>query len=292
MKDIYSGYIKNPFTPKKNSIKGVIIHNDAGSMTPSQYLNWLNKRVQNGQAELGFAALYVNRNECLWFSPTDHAEWHATNQVGNYNFIGFEVCESFSANNANFLANEDATLKKAAAIMKSYNLPVNRNTVMLHNEFAQTACPHRSWEIHIGKGAPYTQANKNILKDYFIKRIKHYMGGGTTSKPSSKPKPSNAGGWKKNKHGTWWKNKKGTFKNGDEPIIARYNGPFTNNPVSGRLPAGATIHFDEILLQDGHNWLGYTASNGKRVYLPVRTWNKVAPPKYKVGNAWGKLSWK
>jgi len=188
MRNIYSGYIKSPFTPKKNSIRGVIIHNDAGGMTPSQYLPWLNNRVRNGQATLGFASLYVNRNECLWFSPTDHAEWHAGHQNGNYNYIGFEVCESMPSktSNATFLQNEEATLKVVADVMKSYNLPVNRNTVMLHNEFSSTACPHRSWEIHIGKGAPYNQTNKNKLKDYFISRIKHYMNGSTATSNKKK----------------------------------------------------------------------------------------------------------
>ena len=38
--------------------------------------------------------------------------------------------------------------------MLSYNLPINRDTVHLHNEYSQTSCPHRSWEIHIGKGQP------------------------------------------------------------------------------------------------------------------------------------------
>lgn len=185
VKNIYSSYIKNPFTPKKNNILGVIIHNDAGAMTPSQYLTWLTNRVKNGQAELGFAALYINRHEALWFSPTDHAEWHAGNQYGNYNFIGFEVAESMPSktSNATFLENEEATLKVAADVMKSYNLTPNRDTVRLHNEFTSTACPHRSWSIHLGN-VPYTQANKNKLKDYFIGRIKYYMGSATTTAPT------------------------------------------------------------------------------------------------------------
>lgn len=300
MKNIYSSYIKSPFTGKKNSIKGVVIHNDAGSMTPSQYLPWLNGRVRNGQINLGFAALYVNRNEALWFSPTDHAEWHTATPSGNWNYIGFEVCESMSANNTNFLANEEATLKVAADVMKSYNLTPNRSTVMLHNEFVSTACPHRSWEIHIGKGAPYNQANKNKLKDHFIKRIKHYMGGGTVSKPAAKPAPkpaskpkapakkpaakkpaNNNSGWKTNAHGTQWKKQTGVWINGNQPITKRRGSPSRKAPSSGQMPRGQRLDYREIARADGHIWLLDLKSNQ---WVPVKTWNSKTGA---VGKDWG-----
>ena len=62
--------------------------------------------------------------------------------------------------------------------MKSYDLPVNRSTVNLHRQYFGTSCPHRSWDIHVGKGAANTTANNNKMKDYFVKRIKHYYDGG------------------------------------------------------------------------------------------------------------------
>lgn len=268
MKNIYSNYIKSPFTGKKNSIKGVVIHNDAGSMTPSQYLPWLNGRVRSGQINLGFASLYINRNEALWFSPTDHAEWHTATPSGNWNYIGFEVCESMSVNNTNFLANEEATLKIAADVMKSYNLTPNRSTVMLHNEFVPTACPHRSWEIHIGKGAPYNQANKNKLKDHFIKRIKHYMGAGTVSKPTSKPanKPASRPTakpkpQKKGRYETGW-HWSGTFTVTAKEGIAVYRAEpriKAKNLVNKAsfLADNSWVNFDHIFLKDGYWWIRF-----------------------------------
>lgn len=116
----------------------------------------------------------------------------------------------------------------------------------------------------------------------------------SNSKPTSgKISKSSKGGWKKNKYGTWWKMKSGTFTNGNEPIQAWSVSPSTQwGRKAGKLPPKAKINFDEILLQDGLNWLGYTAGNGIRLYLPIRKWNKVAPPKYSVGKAWGTLKWK
>lgn len=299
MKNIYSSYIKSPFTGKKNSIKGVVIHNDAGSMTPSQYLPWLNGRVRSGQIELGFASLYVNRNEALWFSPTDHAEWHTANQNGNWNYIGFEVCESMSANNTNFLANEEATLKVAADVMKSYNLTPNRSTVMLHNEFVPTACPHRSWDIHIGKGAPYNQANKNKLKDHFIKRIKHYMGGGTVSKPANKPasKPAvKPKPQKKGRYETGWKYS-GTFTVTAKEGIAVYRGNRGLNKKnlvnkSSWLNKGDWVNFDHLFYKNGLWWIRfkYAAPGASTNYffMPVGKRN----PKVNFADAklWGTVS--
>lgn len=298
-KNIYSKFIKAPFTAKKNSIKGVVIHNDAGSMTPSDYLPWLTNRYNNGQIELGFAVLYVNRNETLWFSPTDHAEWHTATPNGNFNFIGFEVCESMPSktSNATFLLNEEATLKVAADVMKSFNLTPSRSTVKLHNEFSQTACPHRSWAIHLGN-VPYTQANKNKLKDYFIGRIKHYMGNGagSTPKPTAPSKPSTGtssgkypkatmGTFKTNSLGIQWAPATGVWINGNQPIEKRHGSPRRlKNNSAGMMKAGQRLDYREIARSDGHIWLLDYKSDQ---WVPVKTWNSVTGA---VGADWG--SWK
>ncbi len=95
--------------------------------------------------------------------------------------IGFEITQSHPAaglTDAQFKLNEEATFKVAAAIMKSYGLYPNRATVNLHRQYFGTSCPHRSWDMHVGKNAPDMLANRNKLKDYFISRIKHYYNGG------------------------------------------------------------------------------------------------------------------
>lgn len=309
LKHIYSNHINgNKITLPKQSVSGIVIHNDYGSKTPSQYLPWLYSREQNGTHVNGFASVYVNRNEVLWYHPTNYIEWHCANFWANSNLIGFEVCESYPGHisDEKFIENEEATLKTAAAVMKSYKLPVNRNTVRLHRQYFATSCPHRSWDIHVGVGAPNTAANRNKLVDYFIKRIKHYYDGGEIPKSDDKTvktvKPEHVEkkvekhkreakkpqtNWKRNKYGSWWKNEKATFINGNEPIQAWYVGPFlTPGNQAGKLPAGATIEYDEVIKQSGYVWVAYDSYEGDRVYLPIRTWN---PYTNEVGPLWGKI---
>lgn len=309
MKDIYSSHINgSKITNRKASIAGVVIHNDYGSMTPSQYLPWLYAREQNGTHVNGFASVYVNRNERLWYHPTNFVEWHCANFWANNNLIGFEVCESYPGRISDklFLENEEATLKTAAEVMLSYNLPINRDTVHLHNEYSQTSCPHRSWEIHIGKGQPYTRRNQLKLIDYFISRIKFYANGGTLDTSNAEEVTEKhieqevkkevakqevlPTGWKKNKYGTYYKAQKGSFINGNQPIQARYVGPFRlRNNTAGDLPANTKIEYDELMLQDKHVWVGYDSYEGERIYLPVGTWNGKKPPKNKMKQVWGTL---
>ena len=66
--------------------------------------------MNNGTLDRGFAAYYVDRNDIYVFQPSNHQEWHTANWYGNTNFIGFEACQSMSASDSEFLANEDATL--------------------------------------------------------------------------------------------------------------------------------------------------------------------------------------
>lgn len=77
--------------------------------------------------------------------------------------------------------------------------------------------------------------------------------------------------WKFNKYGTKYRAENGTFVNGNQPIQAYYVGPFiVAKNKAGKLPAGASVKYDEVMVQDGHVWIGYTADDGKRIYLPVR----------------------
>lgn len=146
-----------------NGIYGAVIHNDYGSMTPKQYVAWLKTR----DLRKGIAHYYGNRNQMARVIDTNKVAWHTANEEGNGHYIGYEVCESLSASNADFLANEEAVFKQVAEDFKFYGITPNRNTVRLHKEFTNTSCPHRSWELH-GR-------ELNVVKDYFISRIKSYM---------------------------------------------------------------------------------------------------------------------
>ena len=137
-----------------NGIYGAVIHNDYGRMTPKQYVAWLKTR----NLELGIAHYYGNRNQMARVIDTNKVAWHTASDEGNGHYIGYEVCESLSASDADFLANEEAVFKQVAEDFKFYGIVPNRNTVRLHKEFTSTSCPHRSWELH-GKST-------NAVKDY------------------------------------------------------------------------------------------------------------------------------
>ncbi|QLK86959.1 hypothetical protein FGL66_03970 [Staphylococcus sp. 17KM0847] len=55
-------------------------------------------------------------------------------------------------------------------------------------------------------------------------------------------------------------------------MYARLEGPFRSCPFGYTFKKGQSINYDELMLQDGHVWIGYNY-NGKRYYLPIRTWN-------------------
>lgn len=166
---------------KMPSIKGVVIHNDAGSMTPEQYIKWL----KNRDLTLGIAHYYINRHCIARVVDTYNVAWHTGNQTGNRHYIGFEVCESMKASDSDFLANEDMTLMQATEDLLFYGLPINHDTVKLHHEFSPTSCPHRSMALHGNTTAS--------VKQYFIDRMSYFASLGKTveemiEKSTSQPK--------------------------------------------------------------------------------------------------------
>ena len=216
---------------------------------------------------------------------------------GNFEYYGIEVCESMSASDKDFLANEQAALEEAARLLKKWGLPANRNTVRLHNEFSYTACPHRSMKIRTGIDPlkqSITESARLKLKDYFIKQIRAFMKGENPKPKTSKNKKGSAStpatrkdlnGFKTNRYGTLYKSKKGKFT-ANTAIITRKIGPFTTCPQSGVLYPGKTIYYDTVCKQDGHVWLSYTTSKGYDVWLPIQEWDKNSD---KTGKLWGIL---
>ncbi|CRV35082.1 SH3 domain-containing protein [Staphylococcus saprophyticus] len=199
-----------------------------------------------------------------------------------------------------FLANEQASFQEAARLLNKWGLKANRNTIRLHMEFSQTSCPHRSMKLHTGfdpvtQGVP-SQAIKLKLKDYFIKQIRAYQAGkvptatvSNKTSSASNTKSTVAGAWKRNGYGTWYMSEKARFTNGSQPIMVRTVGPFRSCPYAYDFQPGGYCDYDEVLLQDGHVWIGYDWQ-GKRYYLPIRTWSGANPPNHSVGPLWGKIS--
>lgn len=150
------------------SIDFVVIHNDAGSMTPEQYVNWLRNRDKS----LGIAHYYCNRNTIARVIDTFNIGYHTGGWWSNCRSIGYEVCESMKVSDEDFLANEDVTLMQATEDLIYYGLPINTSTVRLHHEFVPTTCPHRSMELHGN--------STESVKEYFVSRMRYFATLGNT----------------------------------------------------------------------------------------------------------------
>ena len=150
------------------SIDGVVIHNDAGSGTPEWYVNWLRTRNKN----LGIAHYYITKDTIARVIDTNLIGYHTGHWPSNQRYIGYEVCQSMSASNADFLANEDMTLMQATEDLLFYGLPINGNTVRVHHEMVPTSCPHRSMALHGNTTAS--------VKAYFVQRMQYFASLGKT----------------------------------------------------------------------------------------------------------------
>ncbi len=280
--------------------KGIVLHNDAGSVgaTAEAYHRGL-VNAPLSRLEAGVAHSYISGNAVYQALPESRIAWHTANQNGNKNYYGIEICQSIGASDKVFLANEQAAFQEAARLLNKWGLKANRNTIRLHMEFSQTSCPHRSMKLHCGfdpvtQGVP-SQAIKLKLKDYFIKQIRAYQAGkvptATVSKKSSSSsntKSTVAGAWKRNSYGTWYMSEKARFTNGSQPIMVRTVGPFRSCPYAYDFQPGGWCDYDEVMLQDGHVWIGYDWK-GRRYYLPIRTASGT-PPNHSVGPLWGTIS--
>ena len=144
------------------SIDFVVIHNDSGSMTPKQYIEWLSGRDKS----LGIAHYYCNRKMIAQVLNTTDIGYHTGDWWSNCRSIGYEVCESLKVSDENFLDNEDVALAQATEDLLFYGLPINADTVRLHHEFVPTTCPHRSMELHGG--------TTESVKAYFVERMQYF----------------------------------------------------------------------------------------------------------------------
>ena len=283
--------------------KFVVIHNDAGNASAMQYRQSL-VNAPLSRLENGIAHSYISGDTVWQALPEGRVAWHTGENNGNTNGYGIEVCQSMSASDKDFQASEQSTFQEAARMLKKWNLPVDRSTVRLHLEFVATACPHRSLKIHTGfdpvkQGRP-SQAIINKLKDYFISQIKAYYNGkipkgtkvSTSNKTSSNTsKNVSSGKWQKNQYGTWWMKESATFTCGGSPILARIDAPSLQAQEGYWFQPGGYTDYDEVCLRDGHCWIGYNWQ-GKRYYLPIRTWNGTPPPNHRsgLGPKWGSIN--
>lgn len=140
-------------------VEFVVIHNDAGYMTPTEYIEWLRYREKS----LGIAHYYCNRDAIVRVVDTYHIAYHTGDWWSNIRSIGYEVCESMKVTDEEFLQNEEMTLMQATEDLLYYGLPITTDTVRLHHEFVPTSCPHRSLALHGG--------TTESVKEYFVTRM-------------------------------------------------------------------------------------------------------------------------
>ena len=149
-------------------IEFVVIHNDAGYMTPTEYIEWLRYREKS----LGIAHYYCNRDMIVRVVDTYNIAYHTGDWWSNIRSIGYEVCESMKVTDEEFLENEDITLMQATEYLLYYGLPITTDTVRLHHEFTPTSCPHRSLSLHGG--------TTESVKEYFVIRMNEFAELGST----------------------------------------------------------------------------------------------------------------
>lgn len=194
--------------------KYYIMHNDAGSMTAENYVNWLQSRYDNGQSELGFAHYYITKDTIARVEDTYNGTWSAANYDANMNSISYEVCQQFSTSDADFIENENMVLRQMAEDMTYYGDTPNYSNIKFHNEFSSTSCPARSLALHGGYN--------DTLRDYVIAKIKHYQSlGSTVQEMLANDKGQE--GWQKNATGWWYVKSDGTYpKNKWQKINGNY----------------------------------------------------------------------
>lgn len=150
-----------------------VLHNDAGSMSARDYLSWLrtNRAPGTNKAALGFAHYYGDRNTMVRVQNTTRIAWAMGNYWANQRALSYEVCQQFSASDAQWIANEDAVLMQMAEDMTFYGAKPNGNNIKFHHEYSSTSCPARSMQVH---------GRTEQMRAYVIAKIQKYQSLGKT----------------------------------------------------------------------------------------------------------------
>lgn len=246
----------------------ITIHNTGNTASAREEATYHNSN--NNQVSFH---VVIDEKEVVQVIPFNRTAWHSGDGLGNGNMksIGVEIARSMDngysgAKSQRYIDAEDNAVEYIAHVMHEKKWGMSR--LVRHYDWSGKDCPHKMHAT--GTYQQFRNKVEKRLNELNGKKVE-------SSKPNVKPTvqkaPSkNTGGWQVNKYGTKWKKEKGTFINGSEPIQAYYVGPFViAKNKAGKLPAKATVKYDEVMVQDGYVWIGYNANDGKRIYLPIRT---------------------
>ncbi|WP_353421857.1 SH3 domain-containing protein [Staphylococcus delphini] len=264
---------KAPYYMQPNKLA---IHNTGNTATARNEVAYM-----NGNRNYVSYHVAVDDKEVVQAIPFNRNAFHTGDGIGlnsgNRTAIGIEICYSMDngysgAKSERYKQAEDNAALYAAHVLHQYGWGIDR--MYQHYWYSGKDCPHKmratgTWEE-------------------FENKVQHYLNkiksGKTPSKPKAKSKTSKVGEWKRNEYGTLYKKEKFRFT-ANSDIIARLEGPFRSCPVGYTFKKGGYVDYDELMLQDGHVWIGYTYK-GKRYYLPIRTWDAKTG---KVGELWGQI---
>lgn len=213
----------------------------------------------------------IDESEVHQLIPFNRNAWHSGDGRGNGNMksIGVEIARSMDngysgPKSQRYMQAEENAAVYIAHVMHEKGWDMSR--LRRHYDWSGKDCPHK---MHAT--GTYQQFRDKVQKHLVALNNGKKVQASTVNKPVQKAPAKNTDGWQVNKYGTKWKNEKGTFINGNEPIQAYYVGPFViAKNKAGKLPAKATVKYDEVMVQDGYVWIAYDANDGKRIYLPIR----------------------
>lgn len=151
---------KSPYTMK---VKGVVLHNTAGTASARQEAVYMINR--NAEGSMHF---YVDETEAVQTLPISRTAWHASDGgtgYANRNLIGIEICRSHPDdryfNAMVFERAENNACWVAAKVCIDIGVLPSDKTIRWHREFASTACPYRSAQ----KGG--RERIINLVKKYY-----------------------------------------------------------------------------------------------------------------------------
>lgn len=262
----------------KSPVKYITVHdtgNPSAGANADAHANFIN----NGSTETWHYTV-DDRGAIQHFYDTTRC-WHAGDGRGHGNMssIGIEMCIN---SDGNFRKTVENTAKLVRILMDKYNIPIEN--VVQHNYWSGKNCPA---SLRSGKHGLTWKRFINMVLSNKTTQVK--ASSKKFNNRNNKTKPVN-NVWNINKDGIYWKKERATFTcTADVGIITRIKGPFTGWPQAGTLLKGQSVNYDEVQLFDGHVWISWTTYEGIRVYMPVRTWNGVAPgaKNYSVGPLWG-----
>jgi N-acetylmuramoyl-L-alanine amidase len=270
--------IKAPYPMRPTSIT---VHNTANTASARNEAAYMLRN--NNYTSYHVVVDDIEAIQCI---PFNRNAWHtgdgASVGSGNRSSIGIEIAYSndngFKGHKSSkYIKAEDNAATYIAHVLKQYGWGIDR--VKKHEDWSGKYCPHKMLSTNTWDDFLRLIQSKLDELNGKKKKVKKVVKRKATVKAVKNQ-------WRINKHGTQYLLTEGKWKVGSTRILTRFYSPFRSATSGGYANPGTVIHYDEIVRQDGHIWLGYKNHKNIRKYIPVKTWNSRTGS---VGTDWG--SW-